>query len=168
MWRTCSVSYSATLTRCAARFVYLQRMSFGGKVVGRTFGIDPGRPSRFDITAVGEQLKALHRRLADVTIERLPFDQFITTYDRPGTLFYCDPPYWGTEGYYGKELFPRASFERLAEVLRGLKGRFILSLNDVPEVRRLFAWAHITQVDLNYTVGGGANSKTVSEVIISN
>jgi DNA adenine methylase len=30
----------------AARFLYLQRTAFGGKVVGRNFGVDDGRPAR--------------------------------------------------------------------------------------------------------------------------
>jgi len=39
--------------------------------------------------------------------------------------------------------------------LKGLQGRFILSLNDRPEVRELFAWARIEPVELNYRAGGG-------------
>jgi len=38
----------------------------------------------------------------------------IRRYDRPGTLFYLDPPYHGSEADYGRELFGRADFE-LAE-----------------------------------------------------
>jgi site-specific DNA-adenine methylase len=40
-------------------------------------------------------LADIHERLAGVVIEQLPFDQFIARYDRPGMLFYLDPPYWG-------------------------------------------------------------------------
>lgn len=45
-------------------------------------------------------------------------------------------------------------------------GRFILSLNDVPQVRELFAWATIETVELSYQAGGGAHSKRVRELII--
>lgn len=151
----------------AARFVYLQRLSFGGKVAGRSFGVSVGRPAGFDASKLVGDLRALHVRLAGVTIDGLPFDEFIRRYDRPGTLFYCDPPYWGTEGYYGADLFSRTSFELLAETLRGLKGRFIVSLNDVPEIRELFAWAQIEAVDLTYTAGGGGNARPAREVIIT-
>lgn len=151
----------------AARFVYLQRLSFGGKVAGRTFGVSVGRPAGFDAEKVRADLKLVHARLAQVVIETLPFDEFIRRYDRPGALFYCDPPYWGTEDYYGADLFPRTSFELLADTLRRLKGRFILSLNDVPEVRELFAWAHIESVGLTYTAGGGARARPACEVIIT-
>ena len=56
----------------------------------------------------------------------------------PGTLFYLDPPYFGTEDYYGPGVFSAADFEVLSTLLEGIQGRFILSLNDTPEVRAIF------------------------------
>ena len=130
----------------AARFLYLQRTAFGGKVSGRNFGVQTGRPARFNLTALEPMLEDLHSRLAGVTIECLDFGEFICRYDTPGTLVYLDPPYWGSEGDYGKHLFARADFERLAGQLRGIKGGFVLSINDVPEIRQLFGWARIEEV----------------------
>jgi DNA adenine methylase len=62
-------------------------------------------------------LADIHERLAGVVIEQLPFDQFIARYDRPGMLFYLDPPYWGCETDYGADVFTRADFARLAAQL---------------------------------------------------
>ncbi|MGY6246628.1 DNA adenine methylase [Bosea thiooxidans] len=151
----------------AARFLYLQRLSFGGKVASRSFGIDTRGPARFDITRLQPLLEAVHDRLAGVWIECLPWQDFIQRWDRPGTLFYLDPPYWGTEHFYGRGLFGREEFEQLSGALQGLQGRFILSLNDVPEVRELFAWASIETVELSYQAGGGDKTKRVREVIIA-
>ena len=150
----------------AARFYYLQRTAFGGKVRGRTFGVVTEAAARFDITKLVPELEALHTRLAGVVIECLPFDAFLLRYDRPQTLFYLDPPYWGCEGDYGP-LFTRADFARLAEVLTGLTGRFLLSLNDTPEVRTIFGAFAIEAVRTTYTVASG-KPKPVGEVIISN
>ncbi len=150
----------------AARFLYIQRTNFGGKVGGTpSFGVSPDRPARFDVTKVGPMLEDLHARLAGVVIECLDFASFLTRYDRPHTLFYLDPPYWGSESDYGKELFSRADFERLRDVLRGLKGQFMMSLNDVPEVRDLFAEFDIEAVDTTYSIAKAGN-KRVGEVII--
>lgn len=159
----------ATLTdmQRSARFLYLQRLAFGGKVKGRGFGVDVARGSRFDVTKVGPMLEDLHSRLAGVIIERLPWSEFITRYDRPGTLFYLDPPYFGCEGDYGADMFDRGQFELMAKQLRGIKGRFILSLNDHPEVRRIFAGFAVEEVGVRYTVGGRAHSKVFGELIIS-
>jgi DNA adenine methylase len=153
----------------SARFLYLQRTSFGGKVLGRTFGTATERPARFDISRLGPMLEDLHSRLSGVTIECLGFADFIARYDRPRTLFYLDPPYFGTEGYYGKTLFGRDDFARLAEVLRGLKGRFILSINDHPEVRKIFAGWPFETVQATYTAGKKAESRRpFGELIIAN
>lgn len=158
----------STLTdlETAARFLYLQRLAFGGKVTGRSFGTSAVRPTRFNVNLLGPRLEELHERLAGVVIERMDFERFICTYDRPGTLFYLDPPYWGTEGYYGKTLFGRADFQRLATVLSDLKGRFILSINDVPEVREVFSAFSMTPVPTRYTVQGQGATKEVGELLI--
>ena len=149
----------------AARFLYLQRLSFGGKVAGRTFGIDTSGPARFDTARLAPLLEAAHERLSGVWVECLPWQKFIQRWDRPGALFYLDPPYFGTEHFYGKELFARSEFEQLSVALKGLQGRFILSLNDVPEIRELFAWAEIEPVRLAYTASGKATE--AREVIIT-
>ncbi|MFC0683179.1 DNA adenine methylase [Novosphingobium clariflavum] len=159
---------SLTDMQRSARFLYLQRLAFGGKVRGRGFGVDPSTSARFDVTKLAPMIEAVHERLAGVVIERLPWADFIARYDRPGTLFYLDPPYYGSEGDYGRDLFDRSQFEQMAEQLRGVRGRFILSLNDHPEVRRIFAGFDFREEKLVYTVGGGAKAKTVGEVIITN
>jgi DNA adenine methylase len=151
----------------AARFLYLQRLSFGGKVANRSFGAAMAQPARFDVTRLVPLLEAAHDRLAGVWIECLPWQEFIRRWDRPGTLFYLDPPYWGTEHFYGRGMFGRDEFEQLSRILRGLQGRFILSLNDVPEVREMFAWATIETVELSYQAGGAGHTKRARELIIS-
>jgi DNA adenine methylase len=149
----------------AARFLYVQRMSFGGKVAGRTFGISTNGPAKFDITKLVPMLEVVHERLAGVYIECLRWQDFIQRWDRPHALFFCDPPYFGVEDYYGKDQFSREEFAELADMLRGLKGRLILTLNDVPEIRKLFAWAEIEPVRVNYTAGGKVTE--AREIIIT-
>lgn len=151
----------------AARFFYLQRTAFGGKVRGRNFGVSVAEAAHFNITKLQPQLEELHTRLAGVVIECLPYGEFITRYDRDSTLFYLDPPYYGCEGDYGPGLFERADFERLAEQLRTLRGQFLLSLNDHPEVRSIFAGFTIDSVRTTYTVSGGRGASDAAEVLIT-
>ncbi|MXO73172.1 DNA adenine methylase [Alteraurantiacibacter buctensis] len=151
----------------SARFLYLQRLTFGGKVAQRGYGVDYVAPARFDVTKLGPVLEAIHERLASVKIERLPWSEFIARYDRPGTLFYLDPPYYGCEGDYGRELFDRDQFALMAEQLAGLKGRFILSINDHPEVRRIFAGFDHQEEDVRYTLGGMDKSREFGELVIT-
>lgn len=150
----------------SARFLYLQRTTYAGKVMGRSFGVSPGLSARFDTTKLGPILEEVHSRLAGVVIECLPWDQFVTRYDRPDALFFLDPPYWGSEGYYGKELFSRAEYERMAEVLAGLQGRFLMSLNDTKGVRDVFKRFSFESLETTWSAAGGQGKK-VREVLIS-
>jgi len=160
----------ATLTDLerAARFLYLQRLAFGGKVSGRAFGVDPVSPSGFDMSKIAPLLEAIHERLCGVTIERLHWSDFVTRYDRVETLFYLDPPYYGCEGDYGAELFDRGQFPLMADQLAGIAGTFLLSLNDHPDVRRIFAKFGMVEVEANYSVGGGDKLQRAGELVISN
>jgi DNA adenine methylase len=149
----------------AARFLYLQRLAFGGKVAGRNFGAVYSGGARFDVTRLQPILEDIHTRLAGVVIERLTYADFIGRYDRPGTLFFIDPPYWGNEGDYGEGMFSRADFERLRDLLEGLQGRFILTINDRAETRSLFGGFDIEPVELSYRVSGPVT--TGRELIIT-
>ena len=160
----------ATLTDLerAGRFLYLQRTAFGGKVSGRNFGVATGRAGRFNLTTLEPMLEDLHARLAGVVIECLDWTDFIRRYDTAGTLFYLDPPYWGCEDDYGKAMFARDDFARMADQLRGIAGRFVLSINDVPEIREIFAWARIDEVSTVYTIANHADrGEKRAELLIS-
>ncbi len=149
----------------AVRFIYLQRLSFGGKVAGRSFGVDRTGAARFDLTKLVPVLEDVHERLCGVDIERLPFDQLITRYDTPGTLFYLDPPYHGCEDDYGKGLFSEADFQRLSDLLATIEGRFILSINATDAMREIFGRFAIEEVGVKYRISGGVTQ--ARELIIS-
>lgn len=153
----------------AARFLYLQRTAFGGKVAQRHFGVDRRTPGRFDVVKLGPLLEDLHDRLAGVVIERLSYADLIRRYDGPDVLFYLDPPYWACEGDYGPGVFERADFDRLADQLAGIAGSFILSINDTPEVRRVFGRFSFKEVETTYTIATAASGggKQVGELIVA-
>lgn len=162
---------SETLTDLerAARFLYLQRTAFGGKVKGQSFGVAKDRPARFNLTSLEPMLEDLHSRLSGVVIECLDYSAFVTRYDGPETLFYLDPPYWGCEDDYGKAIFERSDFQRMAQQLAGIRGRFLMSINDVPEIRQLFSGFRIAGVETTYTIANTANSRGGrAELLISN
>ena len=54
--------------------------------------------------------------------------------------------------------------------LAGIQGRFVLSLNDVPEVRAIFGAFHLAEVRTTYTISGARNDAAGSraELLISN
>src|ERR1017187_50405 len=110
----------ATLTdiQRAARFVYLQKNSFGGLILKQKFHYGVTQPSNYNLERIPEIIEQAHRRLARVQIESLPYEQVLERYDRPTTVFYLDPPYWERKLY--KFNFTDSDFLRLAERLEKL------------------------------------------------
>ena len=91
-------------------------------------------------------IKQASRRLKDVVVENQDFEKLIGHYDRPSSFFYCDPPYHATEGYYkniGECGFRKKDHYRLRDALLEIEGKFLLSYNDDPFVRRLYTYPGI-------------------------
>lgn len=149
----------------AARFLFLQRTAFGGRVAERHYGVSYTAGARFDLTKLVPMLEEVHERLCGVDIERLPYADLVERYDTPGTLFFLDPPYFGNEDDYGAGVFSAADFERLSGLLEAIEGRFIMTINDTPEIRALFAGFAIEPVELNYRLSGKVTP--ARELIIS-
>jgi DNA adenine methylase len=141
----------ATLTdiQRAGRFFYLQKNSFGGLILKQKFHYGVTHPSNYNPERIPEVIEQAHKRLARVQIESLPYERVMEKYDRPTTLFYLDPPYWERKLY--KFNFTESQFVDMEQRLGRLKGKFILSLDDRPEVRKLFAKFPMQRVDLAYT-----------------
>lgn len=162
-WTQATPPETLTDVQRAARFYYLQHHCFGGKVEGQTWGTATTAPP-VNLLRIEEQLSAAHLRLASTYIERLDWRECVERYDRPHSFFYLDPPYWETAGYGVP--FPFEQYELMAEVMRNLKGKAMLSINDHPDIRRAFAGLHMETLEINYTVGGGKNQAPRRELVI--
>lgn len=151
----------------AARFIYLQRLAFGGKVTGQTFGVAGDRGARFKSDDIRVSLNLAAQRLRHVIVENLDWRDLIRRYDAANVLFYLDPPYWGGENDYGKGIFARKDFGEMAEILMTIEGRFLLSINDTPEIREIFKSFEFKPVELKYSISKQAQTNA-HELIISN
>lgn len=165
-WLQVTPSETLTDIQRAARFFYLQKQAFGGKVTGQTFGTAATAPPRLNLLRLEEDLSAAHMRLASTYIEHLDWAVCVAKYDRPGTLFYCDPPYWSTEGY-GVD-FGLEQYDRLAELARTIKGSMVISVNDIPEMRKAFKGLAMERVDISYSVAKAGDRKKTGELVIRN
>lgn len=150
----------------AARFLFLQRLAFGGQING-VFGVSKDTSPRFSLTKLEPLLDAAHSRLDGVVFENLDWDDVLRRYDSPTALFYLDPPYWGGEDDYGKGMFSNDQFATMADRLMNMEGGFVLSINDRPEVRDLFGGFNIREVSLKYTVAA-TDATEAKELIVTN
>lgn len=149
-WAQAAVPATLTDIQRAARFFYIQHHCYSGRVIGQTFGTaTTGVP--INLLRIEENLSAAHLRLSGVTIENEPWLDCCERYDRPHTLLYMDPPYWETEGYGVP--FEFVEYERMASLLRCCKSKAMVSINDHPEIRRVFDGLHIHELGIRYGIG---------------
>jgi DNA adenine methylase len=157
----------ATLTdiQRAARFLYLQKNCFGGLVIKQHFHYGVTQPSNFNPERIPGAIEETRKRLARVQIESLPYEEVLVKYDRPTTLFYLDPPYWDRKLY--KFNFKEDDFRAMELRLKSLKGKFILSLDDHPKVREVFAAFRIVRTEIHYTAQRSPGAR-FGELLIMN
>jgi DNA adenine methylase len=164
-WMTASVPALLTDVQRAARFLYLQKNSFAGLIVKQAFHYGVIQRPNYNPKRVPKIIEQAHERLQNVQIECLPYHEILKRYDRPTTLFYLDPPYWERQLY--KFNFTQKDFTDLEQRLHEIRGKFLLSLDDHPEVRKLFQHWRIKHLELNYTAQIKPG-KVYAEVLISN
>ncbi len=156
--------------RRAANFWYLTRVAFGGQRRRPTFGVQGARRVYVLTRSILDSLDATIERLRGVAFESIDVVRLLKLYDRPGTFFYVDPPFWGVTQAYACR-FREDDHGRLAEALGALQGPWLLSYNDCPLIRRLYAGHHRRRVRTRYTMGcnSGTGGKAAAvELLISN
>jgi DNA adenine methylase len=165
--RAQSVDFLTDIER-AVRFYYLLRLTFAARMKAPSFGLQTERRSRWNPDRFESHFRDVSRRLKGVTIECLEYGDLIKRYDRPWTLFYCDPPFIGSEDVYNA-VFPDEDHEGLADILRNIKGRFILSYNDHPDAWRFYEGLQFRQVKGHYSISREPDGRrSFGELIITN
>ena len=117
--------------RRAAMFMKLLRYSYSSSC--KSYASQP-----FDIRRLFGLITELKNRMANVVVENQDFETLIKHYDRPDSFFYADPPYFSTEDMYAVG-FNLDDHVRLRDTLKNIKGKFLLSYNDCPEIRELYS-----------------------------
>ena len=145
----------------AVAFFKLIRYSYASGC--RTFGARP-----YDVRKAFIQVWKVSERLANTVIENKDFEALIRQYDRPDAFFYCDPPYYETEGHY-EVAFPKEDHVRLRDTLASINGKFLLSYNDCPYIRELYKDFNIEACERQNNMAMRYDgSSQFPEVLISN
>lgn len=144
------------------KYLYLIKTSFGC-----TKSSYATRPKNFDNTL--KRFDEINERLKNVSVENKDFEGLIKLYDSDETLFYLDPPYYKTEKYYKNgHQFTEYDHFRLCELLKNIKGKFILSYNDNDFIRELYKNFKFKEVIRKNTLSASNNAKNFKELIIKN
>ena len=145
----------------AAAFFKLIRYSYGSGCT--SFGCQS-----FDVRKCFDAIWQASRRLADTVVENKDFEALIRQYDRDSAFFYCDPPYFQTEGHY-EVVFRKEDHQRLRDTLTGCKGKWMVSYNDCEFIRELYKGYEITAVSrLNNLAQRYEGGCEFPEVLVTN
>ena len=145
----------------ATAFFKLIRYSYGSGCT--SFSCQP-----FDVRKCFDAIWQVSRRLADTVVENKDFEALIRQYDRDSAFFYCDPPYYETEGYY-EVAFRKEDHKRLRDTLAECKGKWMVSYNDCEFIRKLYRGYEITAVSrLNNMAQRYEGGCEFPEVLITN
>lgn len=154
----------------AASFCYLLNRSFGGK--GGQYGRSlKGSPSGKNPDSILELIEPINKRLNTVRIEHDHYANIIKDYDHEGAFFYCDPPYFSSQrtnaSTYASLDGGAFDHEHLRDTLARTRGRWLLSYDDTPEVRALYANHHTLSLERQNGINGASNTR-YAELLIAN
>lgn len=143
----------------AARFLLKNRTSFGGGMTSFAVARTQGGGGGFSRVRATDMLGAAHARLDNVVVEHLSYDRCLSLYDSPDTFFFIEPPYVDapTGAYEG---FSREQMTALSKQVGKLKGKWIVTVNDSPFTRDLFAGCDLRPLT---TKSGTVNNRTTSK-----
>jgi DNA adenine methylase len=108
-----------------------------------------------------ELIKEIYKHIKFI---KLDFVDTINKYDSPTTFFYLDPPYHDT--YAGDYETGNIDHQKLADMLRNIKGKFLLSHNDTPFIRKLYKGFKFKTIKVQQSLK--SNEDFVKEVLIKN
>lgn len=146
----------------AARWFFRNRNCFRGASLD-TFGTSP-TSARGSREARLEAIRQLNLRLDRVTVENLDWERCFDLYDRPGSFFFCDPPYTACDaGAYAA--WKPVDVMRFRARLDRLRGRWVVTFNDAPEIRRIFDDCRLISIERAKGINQ-SKGKTYRELVI--
>lgn len=154
----------------AYKYYYLNRTSFSGKMINPSWGYRPKRsvpPYRWH-----EKIIPCGEKLTDVKITNFDYEPLLFEPAKgEAVLLFIDPPYYNAKNHYIFD-FDEKEHVRLAENLKKTKHKFVLTYDDCEEVRSLYSWAYIYELQFFYRLDNSRDSdnkrKRGSELVITN
>jgi DNA adenine methylase len=144
------------------RKLYISRNTFGNRWTGFIYKGSTHIPKI-------KKIDQYRERLQNTTITNQDYKTFIKKIDSKDTFFYLDPPYEDSDKLYK---FDFVNLEEMRDILKNIKGKFLLSINDSPNVRRIFKGFKIRTIVFK-GFGDEREEKTIGskdrrELLISN
>lgn len=147
----------------AARWYFLTRQSFGSQ--RETYGRGKDMFHGVDVARETKTLHALSARLRNAVFTNTDALDCIRNFDAPDTFFFCDPPYVSC-GRTAYRAFSEESMIALRDVLSSVKGKWILTCDDSPQTRKIFAGFPLRETRIKYSITRNFNGAISRELIV--
>jgi DNA adenine methylase len=82
-------------------------------------------------------------------------------------FFYLDPPYYEKGGELYQYSFNEKHHEDLMRMLKRTEHPWLLSYDACPEIKQLYKWASIKEIDLTYTINAKKKGRVKTEFLIA-
>lgn len=149
-------------------FVYWLTHSFSGDING-------GMSKKNNHIPTLNRLKKdkIRKKIDKIEVYNLSYDEIIPKFDKEDTLFYIDPPYYGREHFYGFHQFTVKDHEKLANIIKKMKGYAVVSYYRLPEIESLYPENEYIYEEKEYkrsssSVKKGSKKNKTTELLIIN
>lgn len=169
--RLVNVSQPTSALAKLARYIAYSSGGFSGNVKMRKDGTYP----LYKFADIAKKLRRIPETaeyMKNTIVLNQDYKSVIRKYDRPDAFIYLDPPYENSVGLYE---FPDMDYEEMARVLKNVKGKFLMSINDSPNIRKIFKDFRIRKIVVRGGSGdvGEKGTKSIgsgkrNELFISN
>lgn len=144
------------------RLIKLYKMSkgtFNAKGEGKLYKNVP-------MSIVAKNLQKYKDLLKHTTITNKDYEKVVREYDSPDTFFLLDPPYEESEVLYKDGVI---DYEKMRDLLKSIKGKFLLTINDSKYIRDVFKGFNQKKVSVtNVSNSPYLETKGRKELFISN
>jgi DNA adenine methylase len=118
----------------------------------------------FNVPNYIKSIQKYQDALQDVILDNKDYKQIIKKYDSKDSFFFIDPPYENTDKtfYKGNSI----NYHELNNLLENLNGKFILTINDSPNIRDIFKQFNLKKYEVKFNIF--SEHKIRNELIITN
>jgi DNA adenine methylase len=125
---------------------------------------------RWNAQLLVNRINKLHKAIKSkvVYVNRCTSVDFeILLHDEGPAFFYLDPPYYVKGPILYEHSFVKTDHERLANLLKKTLSPWLLSYDNCKEIRELYSFAHLMEIDINYTVNIAGKDAKKTELLIA-
>jgi DNA adenine methylase len=113
-------------------------------------------------------LEEYQTQLRNAVLTNVDYAECIRTHDTPTAFFFLDPPYENTVATYGYAEHADFDFERFAQVVAGIKGKWLITIDDSPRIRSIFSDYYQKKVKVYTKWGHTSGNRSRKELFIAN